>query len=197
MEPLELRRQAFHLMVGILVVVLLHFRLIRPVMLVWLLVIGLILSLVSMRWRIPLISWFLDSFDRKPMIPGQGALTFILGCILSLWFFPMHVALASILILAIGDSVSVIIGQGMGRLKSPWNARYLEGTAAAIILSALAAWIFVPFWTALTASAVSLILEALELSVMGKRLDDNIWLPVVAGAVMILIGKMIYMGNLP
>ena len=74
-----------------------------------------------------------------------------------------------------------------GRTRSPWNARFLEGTFAAVLLSSLAASLFVPFWIAFISSAASLILEALELKIMGRRLDDNIWLPVLAGAVISIL----------
>ena len=187
MEKLELRRQLFHLLFGILLVALLHMGIMTPFLLIGLLMLGIILSLLSLSFRLPLITWFLESFDRKSPIPGQGALTYVIGCIIALYLFPKNIALASILVLAVGDSVSVMVGQSFGKKKSPFNARFIEGTIAAIIAATIAASVFVGIWIAFAASFISLLLEALELKVMGKRLDDNIWLPVVAGAVMMIL----------
>jgi dolichol kinase len=188
MEKLELRRQVFHLVFGIAIVVLLYYGLIRLFHLIALLVTGTVIALIATRWRIPIVAWGLDTFERKDVtFPGQGAIFYMIGSILSVILFEERIAYASILILAVGDSIGPVIGKTYGRMRSPLNRRYIEGVLAGIVTASLSVWIFVPLLHAFVASAASLLVEALELKFFHKIMDDNIYIPLIAGTVLTLM----------
>lgn len=98
--------------------------------------------------------------------------------------------MAAIMILAVGDSVTNIVGRYFGKIQNPFNEKKkLEGTIIAVVLSTLAALIFVPIWPAFLASTVAMGLESLNLGwkKRGIELDDNVMIPFVAGAVMTIL----------
>ena len=99
--------------------------------------------------------------------------------------FERNIAFASILILAVGDSVAPFVGRHLGKVKNPLNpTRLIEGTIAGAIAGALAAMFFVSFWHALIASTIAMTVEAIELTLKNKKIDDNILIPLVSGAVL-------------
>ena len=95
--------------------------------------------------------------------------------------------MAAIMIVAVGDSVTNIVGRHFGKIKNPFNAKKnIEGTITAIIFSTFAAFFFVSFVPAFMGSLVSMAIESIDLGV--KRfeieIDDNVIIPLVAGVVM-------------
>ncbi len=143
---LELKRQVFHIFLGIGIVTLIYFDVIGYLFLMGLFLIGIIISFASKRYKIPGIYKLLIKFDRKKDIktlPGRGALFYILGCAISVLLFEKNIALASIMILAFGDSVSRLVGP-YGYLKHPFHSeKFLEGLIAGAIAAFLAALMFV------------------------------------------------------
>ena len=180
---LEFRRQVFHTVFGLVLVSLIYFNYLNLMYLLYLLLIGLIISLVYMKREIKIIKWFLERFDRKEGIPGRGAITFLIGVILSLLLFEKGVALASIMILSLGDSICHL-GR-FGKIKHPFNEnKYIEGVLAGIIAGGLGAAIFVGFSIAFFGSLIAMVFESFEIEILEKKLDDNIMIPIIAGIVM-------------
>ena len=180
---LEFRRQIFHAVFGLVLVSLIYFDYLNLIYLLYLLLIGLIISLIYMKREINAIKWFLDRFDRKEGIPGRGAITFLIGTVLSLLLFEKDVALASIMILSLGDSIGHL-GR-FGRIKHPFNEnKYIEGVLAGILAGGIGAAIFVGFSIAFFGSLIAMIFESFEVEVIGMKLDDNIMIPIIAGVVM-------------
>jgi len=73
-----------------------------------LLVVMLALSILSRKYKIPVINWLLQNFERKEYIkkfPGKGFIFYLIGALLVLAFFPMDIAMPAILVLAFADSV--------------------------------------------------------------------------------------------
>ena len=132
----------------------------------------------------PFIARMLSLFEREETYPGKGAITFFIGVLLSLKLFPFDIAMASILILTFGDSVSHIIGRYWGKTRNPLSkTKLLEGTLAGTLAAFLAALLYVPWTEALVASILALMVEAIEIKVNEKLVDDNISVPLVAGTV--------------
>lgn len=187
LTKLEIKRQAFHIFLGIFIVLLLYFNFIDYLFLLILFIVGLILSLSSKRFQIPLIHNFLKTFDREKdleELPGKGAIFYILGAFLVVLIFPKDIAMASIMILAFGDSVSRLVGP-YGYLKHPFhNEKFLEGAVAGAIAGFIGALFFVPWLPALIASTVSMLIEGIDLRIKNFKIDDNLLIPVVAGVVM-------------
>ena len=80
---------------------------------------------------------------------------FTFSAFLVLVLFPVNIALASISILAVGDSFNAIFGLSFGKKAYFLNKqRNIEGVIFAILLSTLASWLFVPFFQAFIASFI-------------------------------------------
>ncbi|MCF7846270.1 MAG: hypothetical protein K9L85_03445 [Candidatus Peribacteraceae bacterium] len=192
--PLEIRRQLFHIFLGIVMVALLHHGVIDSWSLFWILSLGIVLSWISTRRRLPIIGWFLDKFERKQVRPGKGAITYFIGAILALELFPPEVAYAAILILAVGDGISSLVGP-FGHLKTKLSDKKLfEGTIAGAAFGGSAAMVFVSPLEAFVGAAVAMLFEAMEIRLNQKLLNDNVTVPLVAGTVILLLRSFL-LGN--
>ena len=184
---LELKRALFHIAIcSAVILVSLKERIVWP--LFFLLVAGIIISLISKRYSIPGVQWFLKNFEKPNYIrtfPGKGVLFLIAGCLLVLKLFPDNIAFAAIAILAIGDPVSHIIsGNFRGKLL---KKKSLSGLLLGIVLSSTAASIFVTFAYAFTAAVFALAAEILIIKLGEDPVDDNIIIPLVAGTILYLL----------
>lgn len=193
LSKLEIKRQIIHILLGITIVVLLNFNFINASILLVIFIIGLVLSLSSRKFHIPIIYSFLKIFDRKKdleSLPGKGALFYILGAFLVVLIFPKDIAMASIMVLALGDSVSRIVGP-YGYLKHPFhNEKFFEGVIAGSIAGFLGALIFVPWLLALIGALVSMLIEGIDLRIKRFKIDDNMLIPVVSAVVMSAISSL-------
>jgi len=191
-ETLEIRRQLFHLILGIVIVVLYSIEILTINVLFIIFFVGLITSLISLKYNVPIICWFLKNFEREKDFqenPGKGTLMYITGVLVTLLLFKENIALAAIMILAVGDSVAHIVGKYFGRYQFK-NAKHLEGTLAGIFFASVAASMFVKPTLAFLGSSAAMILEVIELK-MGKIIiDDNLVIPVVAGLTIYLINLL-------
>ena len=184
---IEFRRKILHMAVGIGIVTLIHFKIIESFELFLTLCFGIVLSFLCKHYKVPVIEWFLDKFERKHTYPGKGAITFFVGSILALQLFPKEIALAAILILALGDGISTLIGP-LGKRKTFLSEeKLMEGTLAGIILGTLGAMAFVPLQEAFLGATLAMSLEATEIKLNNKVLSDNILVPLVAGTTMLLL----------
>ncbi len=188
--PLDFRRAVFHLCAGLAVILLTVFYtkdFVVP-LLGTIIVIGVLLSLLCRRYKLPVIETFLTYFERKEhrkIHPGRGPLLLFVGCFIALFIFEHNIALASIMVLAIGDSFTNIFGP-FGKMKTKLHQKkFLEGTIAGIIGATLGAMLFVTFWIAFVATLVAMFVELVDLE--KYYLDDNILIPVIAGLLMTLL----------
>lgn len=196
MKRLEIRRQVFHILLGIITVGLIYFNILTPIIIFWVLVAGVVCSILCKRFNIPIISWLLRRYERKEYrnsFPGKGAIFFAAGVLLTLQLFRRDIALASIMILALGDSVSHIVGKNFGSTNVNGNGKKkLEGTIAGVAAGFAGALLFVNPLYALVGSIGGLFVESLEFDLNKRAVDDNIIVPVVAGTLMVLVG--VYFG---
>jgi dolichol kinase len=156
-------------------------------------VIGGLASLLSKRIKLPGFNWFLLHLEREDMrntFPGRGLIFYFVGVLLCIELFPKDIALASIMILALGDSFSHIIGETLGQIKNIFNGhsrKLFEGTLAGFIFGFFGALLFVPYPEAFIASFAAMVAEVIDIDLNGKHLDDNLIVPLVAGTVMVLM----------
>lgn len=185
-KNLELRRQIFHATLGIVLVYSLNKNLIDINFLFFALVIGFIISLISKKYNLIGVSWLLKNFGREnEAIPGYGVLTYLIGSVIAIGLFKKEIALASIMILAFGDSASHL-GR-FGKIKNPLSERkFLEGTLFGIVAGTLAASLFVSWKTAFFGSLIAMGVEGFELVLLKKKIDDNLLIPIVSGLIMSL-----------
>lgn len=194
-ETFELRRKILHILVGITAILLLVYNIITPLIIFILLVIGTFLSLLSLKIRIPLISWFLDNFERsedKNRLPGRGIIFAVAGSLLALKLFEINIALASITILTFADPISHIIGKYLGKTKSILDKRKnIEGHIAGFIISSLMAMFFVSPCLAIAGAITAMVFESIIIEIQKIQLDDNLIIPLAAGTAMLLIVRFL------
>ena len=184
---IEIKRAIVHFLICLAIVLIsMQTRIVWP--LFYLLIFGLIVSVISKKCRIPLISWFLENFEKPQYLktfPGKGVLFLVAGCLLVLKLFSNEVAFAAIAIVAIGDPLShLIAGNFEGKLL---KRKSLSGLLLSIILSSVAASYFVPFATVFAAAIVALTAEVLVIKLGEDPVDDNILIPLVAGTIIYLL----------
>ncbi|MBI2666529.1 hypothetical protein HYX13_02860, partial [Candidatus Woesearchaeota archaeon] len=79
-----------------------------------------------------------------------------------------------------------------GSIKNIFNGKskkLLEGTLAGTLAGCVAAVLFVPFPEAFLGSLGAMIAEVVQIDFNEKTLDDNVVVPLVAGTIMILLGR--------
>lgn len=190
-QNLEFRRQSFHFLAGFLCVFTHWIGLLRWRFILVILVLGLVLSWLAQRKRIPLVSTFLDLFERteEKKFPGKGAFFYLFAVMASIILFPVKIAYASILILAVGDSMNHFFAN-VSQVKNqvPWNHRKtILGVILGIISGTFAAQFFVGLFPAFIATTITLLLESTRWNIQGFYIDDNITVPLVAGGMLLLL----------
>ena len=185
----ELRREIFHILVGIGFILMIIYVPYAQFILFGILIIGGLLSFLSTQFYIPGLSKCLCLFEREcnKNFPGKGVLFFFIGSLLSLQLFNQKIALASILILTFADSVSHFVGSNFGKTALFNKRKYIEGNIFGIIIGSLVASFFVPIYIAFAGCFVAMFIEAVEIAMGGVTIDDNLLIPLVAGTVMHLV----------
>jgi dolichol kinase len=130
--------------------------------------------------KIPVIS-FLTDFASRSRDKGRfvlGPVTLGAGAFLSLAVFPPTAAAVAVYTLALGDSVSSIVGRFFGRIRPAFLCgKSVEGSLACFTVVFLCSWpASGSLVTAVVVAAAATIAEALPLKDW-----DNIVIPLVAG----------------
>lgn len=185
------KRNLFHLALGILVLAGIYLYVIDVWGILAIVIVGILLSMASRFRPVPFISWFLRRFERDEDIsggiPGRGALFFFVGLLIVAALFERDIVLASVTIFVIADSVSPLVGIRIGRIRHPLSEKkFLEGSIAGFIFAFIGAMLFVAPVEAFVATFLGVIVEAID-TVKGKRIEDNITIPLVAGLVITLL----------
>ena len=108
---------------------------------------------------------------------------FAIGIILALVLYPSRIAYASICIGAVGDSVAAIVGERFGRTRIV-RRKTVEGFAAGLTAAFLLASFLVSPFIALLGAVGGMLMELLDVP------DDNLTMPIVAGALMSLATRL-------
>jgi len=135
---------------------------------------------------------FVMKFERKNIPrPFTGAIWFFLTSGVVYLIFPLDIASAAVLMLAIGDSFSTLAGIHLGRHRII-GKKTLEGTLACFI-GCLFSVFFAPLYVVIPGAVAATLAEiAPDLRIfsgMKKKgwIDDNLLIPVVAGIVMLAV----------
>jgi dolichol kinase len=187
-SKLELRRQIAHAFSAVSIALLIKFDLLHTISLFILIIIGIGCSLSVKYQKIPFILHLLRPFERKDHLtqfPGKGAIYLLIGSFMVTIFFPKPIALASIMIMGLGDAVSTLVGTYFGKLKNPLNPiKHLEGTVLAIIIATIGAFNFVPFQMAFLGATFAMAWEIFSIRFLDKTFDDNLIIPLIAALTM-------------
>lgn len=193
---LEIKRQLFHAIMGIILVLLIKYELIDLLGIAILIAVGFLVALISKKMRIPVINWFLGEFEREKNIkgiPGKGALAYMAGAFITYGLFitqpnGKNIILASLTILALGDAAPLFV-RHMAKIKHPFNnEKFIEGALLGAMLGFLGAVIFVSPLQALIGSFAAMFVEGIDIKLGLAEVDDNITIPVTAAVIIWAIG---------
>jgi len=183
----EDRRQLFHAAVGLVAIaILLAFGRDGAMAAVFLVLVAgtLMINFRLLGVKIPVVYWLEQNFERKDVpraMPGWGSACYAAGALLAITFLadPNWIA-AAILILALGDSISTMVGKRFGKTVLPYNRKKsLEGTLGFFFVSLLS-WHFVgPL-----AIPLALVAAAAE-TIPG--VEDNLAVPVACVAFFLVL----------
>lgn len=173
------RRALIHILSGIFIISLTLSYSNSNLLLLGLLILGVILSLLSTTFRIPVVCWLLNNCElkRAQKFPGKSSLFFLAGSLLVLVLFEKNISLASISILTFADPVA----HYASKLTSKTRRRSILGVIAAIIVASLVSLPFIKWEYALSAAIVSMLAEATVIRIWEDTVDDNFLIPLVAG----------------
>ncbi|MGV8152200.1 MAG: diacylglycerol/polyprenol kinase family protein [Candidatus Nanoarchaeia archaeon] len=193
---LELKRKILHVLGGITGIILLEYNIITPFFIFALLILGIFTSILSLKYKIPIINYFLENFERekdKRELPGRGVIFAFAGILLALELFNKEIAIVSLIILTFADSTSYVIGMVFGKTKSKLNKeKNIEGPIAGALLSTIIASFIYPFYLVFPASLASMLFELITIKIQDIKLDDNLIIPLVSGTTMLLILKILF-----
>lgn len=190
-KNLEFRRQSFHFIFGILLVFTHWKGFLDLYQIAIILVLGLFVSFLSQYKKSKFLTKTLRLFDRPrdKNFPGRGAFYFLLGVFLCFSFFPEKIAYSAILILSVGDSFNHLFTTRLQNIvRMPWNKRKnISGVVLGILFGTFAAHFFVGVIPALIASTVAITAETYPLRIGKFFIDDNIFVPLLAGGVLLIL----------
>jgi dolichol kinase/membrane-associated phospholipid phosphatase len=192
-DALEVRRQAFHFALGIVACILYYKGILGDYIFVYATIVLIIIFFTNL-YKIPGFYHLFYVFERESDLkefPGKGPIFFMLGCMISSLIFPKDIALASIIILGVGDSVSHVIGKYFGKTKHPLSQKLLEGSLIGAATAFLFALLFVNTWEAFLAAFIAMSVEAIDIKVGNNLIDDNLLIPITAGLVITLLRTII------
>jgi len=181
---IEIKRKLLHLFLGIILVALLMFGFIGTIHVFFLMIISIIISSLSKKYKILGMNWFLNNFERNENLkkfPGKGFIFYLIGSFLVLLFFPLDIAMPAILVLAFADSVGHLFGMKFGKIPHPFvSTKFMEGWIVGLIAGFIGAFVFVPWHEALAASFFAMLVEGIEIKIGADEIDDNLIIPLVA-----------------
>jgi dolichol kinase len=179
----ELFRKLVHIVFGLAIAMMVLY--VDHITAITVLVLGLffgviLVDLILRGCRIPLFSALVDYADRGDTLPGKGALYFAVGALATVFLFPVAVAVPALVTVAVLDGVATLVGVRYGRTRI-FNGKSLEGTAAAIFVSAV---FLLPFLAPPGAAAVAVLAGLIELY---SPIDDNLVIPVAVSLLLVLL----------
>lgn len=185
MEEIEIKRQLFHIFLGITALLILIFigRGTLMALSFFTLMIGLLLvNLTFLGKKIFLVEFFREHFERKNIpFPGWGSACYATGVLLITSFLTDQNAIAaSIIMLGIGDGVSTLIGKN-GRITLPYNRKKTFEGSVAFFLSSLLGYSFVGLLI-IPAAFLAATVESLDLPI-----DDNLVVPIATTAFFMVV----------
>jgi dolichol kinase len=188
-------RHLFHLATG-LILALLVFWLGREkagILIGSLLLITILMETLRLRMNAfnqVLVGLFGSMLKERETQHPTGVGYFLGGILICLLFFHPEVALASIVILSVGDPAASVIGQRWGRTRI--GEKSLEGAAAFWVCAMAAGMLFQGFWPGLSFVTFSIgVLTGAVVECLPLRIDDNFLLPITTGLSMEILMKFL------
>ena len=188
-EPFKPLRKLWHLFGGIIPLIYLFILrergtvlfFLAPILLGFLLFDILRLKNAELNERIfNYLSTIILEKDRNQL---SGSTYFLLSSFITILLFKREIAVVAILFMSLGDTVAAIIGNRFG--KTAIFGKTLEGSLGCFIFCFFVSLFFFDIWVSLGGALTASLIEILPL-----RLDDNLLIPPVSGAVLTLLTKL-------
>ena len=125
----------------------------------------------------------LRNHERKGAI--TGATYFISSALLCIILFDKDLAIVCMFFMVLGDTAAALVGKRWGRIKLIGN-KTLEGSMACFITCGVIALFWIDPIVGIAGAFVATVVELLPL-----KIDDNLTVPLISGAVMQLMIKFI------
>ena len=202
MDIFEVRRKIFHMAGGIGIIALIYFGVLNALILVFLILFMVFLSLLSTSHKIPVLDYLLDKLERpryRHTFPMKSMIFFVAGALIVLALFSREIAIASLVILTLGDGFSALIGIHYGRIKHPFsNIKFIEGNIAGVMAASIGIMLMymlklTAIWPlhAFIASSLAMFFEGIEIKWGWDAIaDDNITIPLISGAILWLFSVL-------
>lgn len=118
----------------------------------------------------------------------SGASHVMIAMVLCVWLFPKPAALAAMLFLSISDGLASLVGMRVG--GPGWFGKSFAGSGAFLASALVIALVCLRAHpaAAIVGPVVATVVEALPLRIGRARLDDNLTMPLAAGAAMWALG---------
>ena len=143
--------------------------------------------------KYPFLTWLVEKAERKNKPIGKGAVWYFYGLLFILVVFglagvPRPLIASSLLVVALGDSVSTGLGRIFGKRRLPrTKTKTWEGTSLGILFAFVGIFLVLlltydiqaSFWLAFSGSLIGMLTEAYM-----KQPDDNFTIPVMSCAAM-------------
>jgi phytol kinase len=172
-EMREFYRKIFHIGFGLAIAALVFLTQQNVALAVLALgtLIGLIFTDAILKsYHVPLISFFVDRFERKGELPGKGALFFAVSCLFCVILFPKEVVVPAIIAFSVLDGIAALFGYYFGRHKI-FKGKTAEGTFAGMAVTSM---VLLPLLPAALSALTVVVAGVIELL---SPLDDNLLIP--------------------
>jgi dolichol kinase len=191
-KTIHIRRKVFHLCLGtVFIISFIYMDLLKWFFLA-VLGLGVILSFLQSKRNLPVITWFLERYDKNDdQVPGQGPLTFFTGSVLVWFLFPGEIALASLIVLTFGDPIAYLAGKLIKGPDLPWNGnKTIIGSISFMIIPFILISFMFSFTEAIIISIAGSAMESMKYP-RSLLFDDNITIPIGAAMVSWLLSLLL------
>ncbi len=152
------------------------------------------LAALSLEWHRLKYGWQVSFARSHEQLGISGALYFAFSALLAILFFQKEIAISTLLMLAIGDSISGIAGAAFeikridaGLKESRGRKRKPAGLFLTMLVICFSlGCVFLPFEVALIGATVAALADSLPLNLFEEALDDNLTIPILSGIAMTL-----------
>jgi len=154
---------------------------------------------LAVEWHRLKYGWsfsFIRSHEKQKI---SAALYFAFSSLFTVFFFEKAIAIAALLMLAIGDTVSGIAGAAFqikgsdvrhsetsGSGNSNLKIKPVELFGITFVICFFLGYLFLPLKAALAGAFVAALADSVALDLHGEVLDDNLTIPVLSGVAMSL-----------
>ncbi|GEM_PF-5290531 len=155
---------------------------------------------ISKGKKYPILNWLIEKAERKGRPIGKGAIWYFYGLVFILAIFgligvPRIILSSSLLVVALGDSVSTGLGRIVGKRRLPrTKTKTYEGTSLGFLVAFVGLFVFMliefstetAFLLAFFGSIVGMLTEAYL-----RGPDDNFTIPVMSCSAMVIVYSLI------